>query len=167
MVQRRKLKRCHAGEVGPPAAKYHAVNSNRQEVQDRLHSDTNYDASILKPRGGIAADASILRTRNAPLKIGTWNVRTLFQAGKFDNLLQEMKEMRVDILGISETRWTEEGMIDKKDYKMVYSGGSEHSHGVGIVMSDVVPKSLIGYWPVSDRIIMCKFKASPFDLTIV
>ncbi|GFS24592.1 craniofacial development protein 2-like, partial [Elysia marginata] len=58
-------------------------------------------------------------------------------------------------------------MTDKKDYKMVYSGGSEHSHGVGIVMSDDVAKSLIGYWPVSDRIIMCKFKASPFDLTIV
>ena len=35
-------------------------------------------------------------------KIGTWNVHTLLQAGKLDNLKQEMKRMEIYILGESE-----------------------------------------------------------------
>ena len=58
-------------------------------------------------------------------------------------------------------------MITKGDYTMIYSGGLEHSHGVGIVMSNKIRKCMTGYWPVNDRIIMCKIKATPFDLAVV
>ena len=49
--------------------------------------------------------------RNVPegcnaTNIGTWNVRTLNQDGKLENLLSEMSRLRVDILGVSETHWT-------------------------------------------------------------
>ena len=41
---------------------------------------------------------------NTVMRIGTWNVRTMYQKGKLDNTIQEMKEMKLDILGISEMR---------------------------------------------------------------
>src|SRR6267154_2174240 len=42
-------------------------------------------------------------------KIGTWNVRSLYQPGKLANVLSEMKRMRVGILGVAETWWDKEG----------------------------------------------------------
>jgi hypothetical protein len=38
------------------------------------------------------------------LNAGTWNVRTLSQCGRFEKLKFEMAGMKIDILGISETR---------------------------------------------------------------
>ena len=38
-------------------------------------------------------------------KIGTWNVRTLNQGGKLENLKAEMRKNEVSVLGVSEVRW--------------------------------------------------------------
>ena len=38
--------------------------------------------------------------------IGTWNVRSVNQ-GKLEVIKQEMERVNVDILGISELKWTE------------------------------------------------------------
>ena len=34
-------------------------------------------------------------------RISTWNVRTLYQDGKLENVLQEMRRLKVDILAMS------------------------------------------------------------------
>ena len=46
----------------------------------------------------------------------------------------------VDILGIAETHWTEEGKIIQENHTMIYSGGENHRNGVGIVMKNSVAK---------------------------
>ena len=56
------------------------------------------DASSSNPYGRPGADIPTMKLRNAPLRICSWNVRTLAQKGKFDNLLLEMKSMNIDIL---------------------------------------------------------------------
>ena len=40
------------------------------------------------------------------LTVGTWNVQTLWAAGKLELLRNEMKRFKYDIIGISEVRWT-------------------------------------------------------------
>lgn len=40
------------------------------------------------------------------IKIGTWNVRTMFQVGKSRQVTNKMDNYSLDILGISEVRWT-------------------------------------------------------------
>ena len=42
-------------------------------------------------------------------KIGTWNVRTLNQGGKLENLKTEMQKNEVSVLGVSEVRWKGQG----------------------------------------------------------
>ena len=37
--------------------------------------------------------------------MGTWNIRTLREAGKLDELTHEMNRYRWNILGLSEVRW--------------------------------------------------------------
>ena len=47
--------------------------------------------------------------------IGTWNVRSMNQ-GKLEVVKQEMARMNVNILGISELRWTRMGEFKSDDH---------------------------------------------------
>ena len=105
-----------------------------------------------------------LKTRGRCLKIGTWNVGTLYQPGKFENLIQEMQNMNLGILRIAETHWTEEGKIIQENHTMIYSGGEKHRNGVGIVMKNSVAKSMMEFWAISDRVMMMKLEAKPFNI---
>ena len=46
--------------------------------------------------------------------IGTWNVRSMNQ-GKLDVVKQEMARVNIDILGISELKWTGMGEFNSDD----------------------------------------------------
>ena len=41
------------------------------------------------------------------LKIGCWNVRTMYSIGKTAQVCREMRRYNLDVLGVSECRWTE------------------------------------------------------------
>ena len=119
------------------------------------------------PSGRSSSESAFLKTRGRCLKIGTWNVRTLYQPGRFENLIQEMQNVNLDILGIAETHWTEEGKIIQENHTMIYSGGEKHRNGVGIVMKNSVAKSMMGFWAISDRVIMMKLEAKPFNINVM
>uniref|UniRef100_A0A914VBS7 Craniofacial development protein 2-like n=1 Tax=Plectus sambesii TaxID=2011161 RepID=A0A914VBS7_9BILA len=68
--------------------------------------------------------------------IGTWNVQTLFQTGKTAQLLQEFDTYQLDVMGISEMRWTGSGRFVSNGKVIIYSGNNtEHVRGVGIILS--------------------------------
>ena len=70
------------------------------------------------------------------LRIGTWNVRTLLQAGKLENLKEETRRNKVDVMGISEVRWKQSGELMSDEFRMFYSSGdAKGSHGVGVVFN--------------------------------
>ena len=47
-------------------------------------------------------------------------------AREMDNLVQELNHMKIDIMGIAETRWTDTGNIVKDDYNMICYGDEDH-----------------------------------------
>ena len=53
--------------------------------------------------------------------IGTWNVRSMNQ-GKLEVVKQEMASLNVDILGISELKWTGMGEFNSDDHYIYYCG---------------------------------------------
>ena len=53
--------------------------------------------------------------------IGTWNVRSLNQ-GKLEVVKQEMARVNIDILGISELKWTGMGDFNSENYFIYYCG---------------------------------------------
>ena len=125
------------------------------------------DENDLNPPGISSSESAFLKTRGRCLKIGTLNVRTLYQPGKFENLIQEMQNMNLDILGIAETHWTEEGKIIQENHTMICSGGENHRNGVRIVMKNSVAKPIMGFWAISDRVIMMKLEAKPFSINFM
>ena len=53
--------------------------------------------------------------------IGTWNVRSM-QPHKLDTVKQEMARVNIDILGISELRWTGKDKFNSGDHYIYYCG---------------------------------------------
>ena len=117
---------------------------------------------ISNPNRGMSSDSVALKTQDRSLVIATWNVRTLYQAAKLDNAIQEMKKTKIDLLGIAEIRWTERDKIRKDSHTILYSGGQEHRNGVGILMKNNIARSIMGYWPISNRVTMVKLQRKPF-----
>ena len=77
-------------------------------------------------------------------KIGTWNVRTLYQSGRLAQVLREMEAYGLDVLGISEIRWTGQGQTTNNGVTILYSGRENaHTHGVGILLSRKATDALI------------------------
>ena len=108
------------GEVGIPTTD--PDMSYREEGPTLMANRSDIEDVISKPNRRMSSDNAALKIQDRNLVIATWNVRTLYQAGKLDNAIQEMK-MKIDILGIAKTRWTERGKIRKDSHTILYSGG--------------------------------------------
>ena len=154
------------GETETPAV--YLLICDREEEPDPTSTLHSNDDVCLKPQGRQVFEDIKWKTRGQTLRIATWNARTMFQAGKLDNVIQEMDNMNFDVLGLCETRWTGNGNMVHEDHVLIYSGGEEHRNGIGILMKKSVNASLIGFWPISDRVMMAtKIKGQPFDINII
>ena len=90
-----------------------------------------------------ATDGKIL-TKINKFRVGTWNVRTLSELRKLNNVLREMENMKMNLLGISEMRWKGSGKIIADNHTIIYSGGDTHEKGVGIILDEKTAKSING-----------------------
>lgn len=101
------------------------------------------------------------------IRIATWNVRTLYQSGKVENVRLEMMRLNINILGINETRWQNNGDFMINGFKMIYTGDEKHERGVGLLMDPDISKCVRGYWTVSDRVLLIKLQGQPFNISIL
>ena len=156
----------HEGSAETPAAR-NSVNTNREEEIHLVNKKTHNEVDDLNHKRRSSTDADHLKTRRKILKIGTWNVRTLAQPGKFENLVKEVERMNIDIMGICETRWKESGSYSTGEYQFFFSGGDHHTNGTGLLLKKTVARSVIGFWPLSDRVMMIKIQATPFNINLI
>ena len=83
----------------------------------------------------VARDRSNVRCYKEQYCIGTWNVRSINQ-GKLEVVKQEMASVNVDILGISELKWTGMREFNSDDHYIYYCGQeSLRRHGVAIIVN--------------------------------
>ena len=71
-------------------------------------------------------------------------MRTMYQTGMTAQVIGEMKRYRLDILGVSEVRWSGR-YVAVTGETMYYSGreDGQHRQGVGLILSIEVCKSLM------------------------
>ena len=83
----------------------------------------------------VTGDGSKVRCYKEQYCIGTWNVRSMNQ-GKLEAVEQEMARVNVDILGISELKWTGMGNFTSDDHYTYYCGQeSLRRHGVAVMVN--------------------------------
>ena len=79
--------------------------------------------------------------------------------GKLEVVKQEMTRVNIDILGISELRWTGMGEFNLDDHYIYYCGQeSLRRNGVAIIVDKRVRNSVLGRNLKSDRMISVRFQ---------
>ncbi|KAL9954105.1 hypothetical protein ACROYT_G041600 [Oculina patagonica] len=69
--------------------------------------------SCMTPSGEIPREArrpTTLLTMKGRTRIGTWNVRTLYEAGRATQVANEMRQYNIAVLAICESRWNGAGL---------------------------------------------------------
>ena len=85
--------------------------------------------------------------------VGTWAVRSTKQ-GKLEVVKQEMPRVNVDILEISELKWTGKGEFNSDDHYIYYSGQeSLRRNGVALRVNRRIQNIVLGRNLKNDRMI--------------
>ena len=92
----------------------------------------------------VTGDRRKVRCCKEKYCIGTWNVISMNQ-GKLEAVKQEMARVNINILGISELRWTGMGEFNS-EYHYIYYRGQEsfRRNGVAIMVNKRVVNAVLG-----------------------
>ena len=88
--------------------------------------------------------------------------------GKLEVVKQEMARVNIDILGISELKWTRKGEF-KSDDHFIYYCGQESLRGnrVAIIVNKSVGNAVLGCNLKNNRMISVRFQGKPFNITVI
>ena len=88
--------------------------------------------------------------------------------GKLEVVKQEMARVNVDILGISELKWTGMGEFNSDDHYIYYCGQeSLRRNGVAIIVNKIVQNAVLACNLKNDRMVSVRFQGKPFGITVI
>ena len=90
--------------------------------------------------------------------------------GKLDMVKQEMARVNINILGISELKWTWTGMgeFNSDDHYFYYCGQeSLRRNEVALIANKRVQNAVLGCNLKNNRIISVHFQGKPFNITVI
>ena len=88
--------------------------------------------------------------------------------GKQEVVKQEMARVNVDILRISELKWTGMGEFNSDDHYIYYCGQeSLGRNGVAIMVNKRVQNTVLGCNLRNNRMISVCFQGKPFNITVI
>ena len=88
--------------------------------------------------------------------------------GKLEVVKQEMTRVNIEILGISELRWTWMGEFKSDDHHIYYCGQeSLRRNGVTIIVNQRVWNAALGCSLKNDRMISVCFQGKTFSITVI
>ena len=148
-------------------------NTTGEESCSSKGSCSQNDGKLPNPQGGVSPERSSSKNaahRLKDIKIGTWNVRTMYDTGKLQLLAKEMTRLNCNICGLAETRWSGNGHFTTLGgtHNVYYSGSKEGGNkGVAFIIDKETAKSISGYNPINERIISIRINCKPFPVTII
>ena len=88
--------------------------------------------------------------------------------GKLEVVKQEMARVNIDILGISELKWSGMGEFNSDDHYIYFCGEeSLRRNGVAIMVNKRVRNAVLGCDLKNDRMISVRFQGKPFDIMVI
>ena len=88
--------------------------------------------------------------------------------GKLEVVKQEMARVNLNILGISELKWTGTGEFKTDDHYIYYCGQEYlRRNGVAIMINKRVWNAVLGCSLKNDRMISVYFQGKPFNIMVI
>ena len=143
---------------------WRAINSGYRK--DEVTGPKQKQCSVVDVPGG----EGIVQSCKEQYCLGTWNVRSMNQ-GKLDVVKQEVARVNIDILGISELKWTGMGEFDSDDNYIYYCGHeSLRRYGVTLRVNKRVQNVVLGCNlknDENDRMISVHFWGKPLNIIVI
>ena len=115
----------------------------------------------------VTGDGSKVRCCREKCCIEVWNVRSMNQ-GKLEVVKQETARVNIDILRISELRWTGMGEFNSDDHYIYYCRQvSFRRNGVALIVNKRVQNAVLGCNLKNGRMISVRFQGKPFNITVI
>ena len=102
--------------------------------------------------------------------IGNWNVRTLRQDGKLEELVAEFQRYKLDVCALTETRMTGADKTVLKDGMSLITSGRRdglHHQGVGLLLGSKASKALSEWEPIDERLLYARFKSTHGNMSMI
>ena len=87
---------------------------------------------------------------------------------KLEVVKQEMARVNIDILGISELKWTRMGEFNSNDH-YIYQRGQKflRRNEVALIVNKTVRSAVLGCNLRNDKMISVHFQGKPFNITVI
>ena len=120
------------------------------------------------PAVDVTGDESTVRCCKEQYCIGTWNVRSMNQV-KLEVVKQEMARVKIDILRISELKWTKMGEFNSDDHISIYycRQKSLRRNRVALIVNKRVQNAVLGCNLRNNRMISVCFQGKPFYIAVI
>ena len=81
---------------------------------------------------------------------------------------QEMARVNINVLGISELKWTRMGEFNSDDHYIYYCGQeSLRRNGVALIVNKRAQNAALGCNSKDNRMISVLFQGKPFNITVI
>ena len=121
--------------------------------------------------GPLVDDLGTIRIMNwkKPMRVATWNVRSLYRSGFAKVLEIELERYGIQIAALQEIRWPEVGRCDLDKGVIYHSGRKDdrHEEGVGFYVSKNVSTAVIEFEGINSRIARMRMNARWFKVTMI
>ena len=88
--------------------------------------------------------------------------------GKLEVVKQEMARVKINILGISELKWTGMGGFNSDDHYISYYGQEPLTRNrVALIVNKRVLNAVLGCNLKNNRMISVHFQGKPFNITVI
>ena len=83
-------------------------------------------------------------------------------------VVKQIARVNIDILGISELKWTGMGEFNSDDHYIYYYGQEPlRRDGVELIVNKRVQNAVLGCNLKNDRMISVRFQGKPFNITVI
>ena len=87
---------------------------------------------------------------------------------KLDVVKQKMSRVNINILGVSELKWTGMGKFNSDDHYIYYCGQeSLRRNGAGLLVNKRVQNAALGCSLINGWMISVRFQGKPFNITVI
>lgn len=109
------------------------------------------------------------RFKDNDIHLATWNLRSLYAVGALQNTLAELKNYKIHIAAVQETRWLDSGMHTFPTHTFYFSGSTNNKHefGTGFFVDKKVDHTIIGFVPISKYICKIRLKTKTHKITLL
>jgi hypothetical protein len=101
--------------------------------------------------------------------MATWNLRSLFTRGALQSTLEDLKNFKIQIAAVQETRWLDSGIHAMLTHCFYFSGNTQNKHefGTGFIVDKSIDHAIIGFMPINKYMCTLRMKTKKFKVTIL